>query len=282
MTEQRLTADIAARVRNLLRTCDVAAGLILHAADNLCGFEQVVGGTGIQPDEIPVELFNVQLTAFHVLDIDIRNLQLASCRGLESAGDLHNRVIVEIQTRNDIVRLRIARLLLDGNSTALIIKLHNAERTRVIDIVAEYAGAGFLLHSTVQTVLEIGGIEDIIAQNKANRVIPDELGADEQRVRDAACNLLHLVGDVDAEAAAGTEQTVERAFLSGRDDDENIADTGLQERSQRIVDHRFIVYRQQRFAYRTCHRVQARALTGGKNDSFHWLFLYLYVFVRLV
>ncbi len=40
---------------------------------------------------------------------------------------------------------------------------------------------------------------------------------------DAACNLLHLVGDVDAEAAAGTEQTVERAFLSGRDDDENIA-----------------------------------------------------------
>ena len=38
-------------------------------------------------------------------------------------------------------------------------------------------------------------------RNKANRVLPDELGADEQRVRDAACNLLHLVGDVDAEAA---------------------------------------------------------------------------------
>ncbi len=65
-----------------------ASGLILHAADNLCGVEQAVRRTGIEPDEIPVELFNVQLTAFHVLDIDIRNLQLASCRGLEPAGDL--------------------------------------------------------------------------------------------------------------------------------------------------------------------------------------------------
>ena len=90
MTEQRLTADIAARVRNLLQTCDVAAALILHAADNLCGFEQILGVTCILPDEIPLELFNVQLTALHLLDIDIRNLQLASCRGLESAGNLHN------------------------------------------------------------------------------------------------------------------------------------------------------------------------------------------------
>ena len=32
MTEQRLTADIAARVRNLLQTGNVAAALILHAA----------------------------------------------------------------------------------------------------------------------------------------------------------------------------------------------------------------------------------------------------------
>ena len=93
MTEQRLTADITTRVRNLLRTCDVAAGLILHAADNLCGFEQILGGTGIQPDEIRSSFSTCMLTAFHCTydNLTIPLILQTSPpwpKGFESAGNL--------------------------------------------------------------------------------------------------------------------------------------------------------------------------------------------------
>lgn len=95
--------------------------------------------------------------------------------------------------------------------------------------------------------------------------------------RDAACSAsCRLVGDVDAEAAAGT-QADGRTFLSGGMMMRNIADDRPAGHCQRMVDHRFIsVYRQRPVCIPDVSSVQARALTGSRMIPFHWLFHSIY------
>ena len=211
----------------------------------------------------------MELTTAHIFDVDVGDFQLAACGRLQIASDVHNAVIIEVQTGDNVVGFRITRLFLDGYRTAFVVKLDYAERTGVVHVVAEYAGAVRTLQRLVQIAAELRRIEDIVAQNEADVVVSDELRADQQGVRDAACDFLHLIGDVDAEAAARTEQTVERAFFSGRNDDQNIPDAGFEEHSEGIINHRFVVNGQQRLAHRARHGIKTRAFSRGKNNTFH-------------
>ena len=248
---------------------DVSAGLVLHALDLLRGIQQVFRRACVQPDKVAVELDHMQLAAAQVFQIDVRDLELAARRGLEVVRDLHHVIVIEIQAGDDIIRLGVARLFLDRDRAALLIELDHTERPRVVHIVAEHTRAPAQRKRLVQIAFKIRRIEDVVAQHEAHVVRADELLADQQRVCDAARHILHLVGDVDAEAAARAEQTVKRAFFSGRDDDQDITDARLHQNRKRIVDHWLVVYRQQRLAHRPGHGIKARALARSKNDSFH-------------
>ena len=57
------------------------------------------------------------------------------------------------------------------------------------------------------------------------------------------------------------------------DDEEDIADTGLDERVQRIENHRSIVDRQKLFREDGCEREEPRAGTTGEDDAFHAFFV---------
>ena len=100
-------------------------------------------------------------------------------------------------------------------------------------------------------------MEDVVAQYETDGVFADEAFTDEQSVSDAACDFLNFIGDVDAPVRTVAEQTVEGAFLSGRDDDEDVANTGLHEHGKRIVDHGLVVDGQERLASRARHGVES-------------------------
>ena len=112
-------------------------------------------------------------------------------------------------------------------------------------------------------------MENVVTEHQANRLVADEAFANQQSVRNAAGDFLHLIGDIDAPAGTVAQQTVEGAFFSGRDDDEDIPNTGLHEHGKRIINHGFVIDRQQWFAGRAGHGVESGAFPGCENDAFH-------------
>ena len=72
--------------------------------------------------------------------------------------------------------------------------------------------------------------ENVVPKHEAHLVVTDELLADDERVRDPARLLLLRVLNADSEARPVPEQILERAFLPGRYDDQNLSDPGTHQR----------------------------------------------------
>ena len=80
---------------------------------------------------------------------------------------------------------------------------------------------------------------------------------------------LHRIAQIHAVAAAVTQKGLETGGVGGGGDDENVLDAGQHQRGHRIVDHRFVVHRQQLLGGDESQRIQTGAGAAGQNDTFH-------------
>ena len=80
----------------------------------------------------------MQLISAEIFQIDIADFQLTACRGLDTLGDLDDRVIVEIQAGDDVIGLGQTGFLFDRDGAAILVELDHAERAGIVDVVAEY------------------------------------------------------------------------------------------------------------------------------------------------
>ena len=110
-----------------------------------------------------------------------------------------------------------------------MVKLHNTEGARVVHITAKDGcsrGAGSGLP---QLLFKPFSKENIVSQCETHAVAAYEALAQNKGVRNAAAVKLPNVGYVCAEAVSVPQQALELGKLVGRDNDENVSDTKLQQ-----------------------------------------------------
>ena len=92
---------------------------------------------------------------------------------------------VEVQAGDGIGALGLGGLLLDGDSTALAVELHDAEALGVVHVVAEDRGAARLrvLDGLLQVARQAVAVEDVVAEHQGARLAGDELLADGEGLR---------------------------------------------------------------------------------------------------
>ena len=157
----------------------------------------------------------------------------------------------------------MARLFLNRNCAAILVKLYHAERPRIFNPVAEYRCTVLLLCALTEHFTQRIAVENVIAQHKAYRVVSHELAADEQCVRDTTSNRLLCIADLNAELTSIAEQRAECVCFVRRNDHHDIGNARLHKNCKRVINHGLVVNREQRLAHRFCHRVKARAFAGG-------------------
>src|ERR1700730_2419305 len=82
-------------------------------------------------------------------------------------------------------------------------------------------------------------------------------------------SLLNRIGELDAPSGSLTEQmSIERQML-GRRDEQDVADTRQHQNRQRVIDHRFVVDREDLLVDGESRGVEPRARTSGENDTLH-------------
>ena len=86
-------------------------------------------------------------------------------------------------------------------------------------------------------------VENIVAKDKGYFVAADELLADNKRLgqtfRLGLCGVLQ----VDAELTTIAQKSLKLRLVIGRCDDQDVADTGEHKRTERVINHRFVIDR---------------------------------------
>ena len=151
---------------------------------------------------------------------------------------------------------------------AVPVELHHAVGGGVGHAVGEHVATGDVGVGP-QRGAQAGAVEDVVAQDQGDAVLADEVGADEERLRQAVGAGLHGVADRHPPRAAVAEQLDELALVLGGGDDQDLADPGHHQRREGVVDHRLVVDGHQLLADAPGDRVEPGARATGQDDPLH-------------
>src|SRR6476660_4836247 len=107
-------------------------------------------------------------------------------------------MIVEVQTDHREVRLRLFRLLFDRQRAMVLVELDDAVALRIVHAVREYGRPLGARVRALQRFREAMAVEDVVAEDETTRMVADEVGADEKRLRQTSGIRLLGVREPDA------------------------------------------------------------------------------------
>ena len=247
--------------------------LLLEVQDVLrCGVERL-RRAGVEPVGVAVEHGDLETALFQVGLVDCRDLQLAACTGRDSSRDLDDRTVVEVHARNGVVRLRLRRLLLEGDGLAVLVKLHHTEVPRVAHVARKHHGTHRFL-DLLERASEPVADEDVVTERQCDCIVADEVFRDDEGLRDAARDFLDRVRQGDAELRAIAEHVTILLDIVRRGNHEDVVDAGRNEIGQWVVQSGLVAGGDERLAHTHAAgadalgcRTEAGTLASGQNDS---------------
>ena len=145
-------------------------------------------------------------------------------------------------------------------------ELHHAVAFRIAHLVAENTGALFDLERLPEKI-ELP-VKDIVAEEQRRAAIADEIGADEERLRDALRLGLLRIFQPKSEMRAVAEIIAQHRHILGRGNDENLAQPAEHEGGERVTNHRLVVNREELFADDLGQRIKPGAGAARENNGF--------------
>src|SRR5690242_19196049 len=140
-TPQLLGVDESAQEGDLLHAGDLQPLPALHDAHELGRLEQGFMGARVEPGKAPAQPLDPELAGLEITAVDISDLQFAARRRPDLGSDIDHMAIKKIKARRGPVRLRLLRLLLDGDGHTRGAEFDYTIAFRVIDPVGEDSGA---------------------------------------------------------------------------------------------------------------------------------------------
>jgi len=150
------------------------------------------------------------------------------------------------------------------------IELHHAKAFRVLHRVGEDDAAFFQGRAFLQNAGEALGVEDVIAQHQAHRGGVDKVRTQQKGLGQPVRAGLRHIGEVEPQAGAVAQHVREARQVRRGGDDEDVTDASEHEGGERVVDHGFVVHRQQLLADDPRERMQPRARAARQDDALHF------------
>ena len=223
-------------------------------------------GTRVEPRGAAAQSLHPQGTFLEVHAIQVRDLELPSRRGLQRSCERGCASVVEIDSGDRVIRRRPLGLLEKVGHLALRVELDHPVPLGILHVIAEYRGALGVRRGGLEELGEIRAVEDIVPENERRRRSVEKRLSNDQCLRNSIGLGLNRILEPDAPLLPIPQQLAERDLIPRRRDDQEFADAGRHQRRERIVDHRFVVYRQQLLALRQRDRVKSGAGAAGQND----------------
>src|SRR5579859_1529429 len=204
--------------------------------------------------------------------VDVGDLELAAGRRPEFRDHLPYGAVIEVDPGHREVAGGVGRLLDDALDSRCAVHLRDAEVVEVpaVLLAPEHhpCALGLLLERL--DARADGGAEDVVAQQHDRSVAADEMFGQAQGLRDPSRPVLVGVEQaVDAELFAVAEQAQELAGVGAARHQHHLRHTALDQRLDRVADHRAVVDREQVLVGDAGQRVQAAARAAREDHSLH-------------
>jgi len=156
-----------------------------------------------------------------------------------------------------------------ADGLAILVELHHAVALWVPHGVRENNRAVFQLGSAAQHFRQAVPKENIIAQYQAGAFARQKFFANQKGIRQAARNSLNSISKRQTPLGAIPQQALIQKLLFGRGDYQYFPDARQHQHGQGVINHWFIVNRQQLLA--DCHRerVEPGTFPACQNNSLH-------------
>src|SRR5262249_35233527 len=135
---------------------------------------KIVGSAGVEPCEAAAEPRHGKLSRFEIGLVHAGNFELSARRRLYRLGNLHDRVIVEVEPGHRPVRFRVGRLFLDRDRT-IAVELDDAVAARILHPVRKHAGSYLDGRVGGKDLGEPVAVEDVVAEHEGGGTTIDEL-----------------------------------------------------------------------------------------------------------
>src|SRR5690554_6436891 len=230
-------------------------------------------GASVQPGKASAQQLYIQIALFQIGPVYAGDFQLATVAGLYLLGDLYHAVVVEVEAGYGVVGFRVFGLFFYGDGAFVFVEVDDAEAFRVFYLIAKYCST----FGTLSCLLQFGGeplaVKDVVTQYQTHAVVTDKFFTDNKGLGEAVRAWLDFVAEVNAELLASAECALESGLIFRGGDDEDVPDTRQHEYGERVIDHGFVVHRQELFGGTECYGIQAGAGAACEDYSFHFCFL---------
>src|SRR3989338_3438615 len=233
---------------------------------------QAIDGADIKP--FLTQHVRVQTTFLKVHTVHRRYLIFSAVAFLHLPDFLEYGVVVNIQTNDGQIALRFIRLLFERKYLASLVHFCDAKAFRIGHLLQKDGRAFLELFYGGRDVVE----DDVVAEEEYTIVVAYIIPCDMEAVRDAIGLVLDTIDDLYLprgchcrryKMLSRPEQSHERINLVRRGDDHYLVYAGIDQLLNRVVDDRFVVYRQQMLVRDEGERVEPRARPSCKNNGFH-------------
>ena len=206
---QLVAVDVAHPVGNFFQAGHLEVLPLLNGGDEVGRFHHRIVGPGVEPGIAAAHQLDVELALFEVDRVDVGDFEFAAGRRLDVLGDVDHLVVVEVQPRYRVVRLRLGWLFFDRNGVHLVVEFHHPEAFRIVDVVAKDGRPAGLLGRRLNQLGQAGAVVDVVAEDQADRIVTDEVLAEDEGFSEAVWLFLDLVGEVQAQFGAVAQQLLE-------------------------------------------------------------------------
>lgn len=224
---------------------------------------------GVEPGGTAAEDFDVELLGLEVEAVEIGDFELAARGRFEAAGARHDGFIVEVNPGDGVIGFWIRGFFLERMNAAGGVEFDDPVAFGVGDVITENRRAGGAAGGAFEGFYKIVSVKEIITQDEGGRLAVEEADVlgDVEGLSESVGAGLFSVGKFETEVGAIAEEFFEERQISGRGDDENIADAGEHEDGQRVINHRLVVDRHELLGDCDGQREQAGAGAAGENDA---------------
>ena len=116
--------------------------------------------------------------------------------------------------------------------------------------------------------MEIVAVKNVVTQHQGAGAVTHKILTNDEGLGQAVWARLHGILQVHTPLAAIAQQLLKAGGVLWCADDEDVTDTRQHQGAQGVVNHGFVVHRQQLLAHRQGGGVQSGAGTSGEDDAF--------------
>ncbi len=213
----------------------------------------------VQPRITPFHDLNGQLTLIQIVLIHAGDFQLTTRTGLHSLRNVHHLGIVKIQSSHRITAFRDEGLFFDAGGFACFIKRNHTITLWVGNVVGKYSCTAGLGIGTRQQLHQVMPIKNVVPQHQRARRGTDEIGPNDEGLRQTIRTGLHGITQIHAPTPAIAQELLKAGGVLRRADDEHITNPRQHQRGERVIHHRLVIDGQQLLAHSQRGRMQACA-----------------------